>query len=284
MVYGAPYHAHTDFVTIGEAARACGVPYQYIFGLAKRSLRSGKPHMIKVCEVYDSRRDKHIIEVCKQCCIDKYGEAQPTTPGGDVLATPLIGYRTWNINYAGTELTSCAYDLAFVWKKDGSEAKCSKRSPACLMPRHTCGMYALNDPEPTYDGDVFGACELWGRYTKGENGTRAQYGKPIGLLCANYHTADKVHRVAGIYEIPVVHNLEALKEVSTDEYRQGDVDWRSYAADAVEDGGGADRAGSGDGTAACRIAAARASSLDELKFLVREGVISKSNVLELFWR
>jgi hypothetical protein len=118
----------------------------------------------------------------------------------------------------------------------------------------------------------------------------------VALLCTNWQRADEIHNVASLYRIPVTHSIVTLKEtnwgereemsrglkidqeeVTNDEYRRREEVRRGATEAHARADSGADA-----GRAACRDAACSASTIQELKFLLAEGIISQSNVLEVF--
>jgi hypothetical protein len=288
----------TNFVAVGPAARAAGQPYQYVYGMAKRNYASQKPRIsVQGRFVYGNKLK---LEVCLDCIVGKYGKAG--SQDTQLLATPLIGYRSWEIS--NNQLVSW-HNNRFPWLPGKTTATCD-RGHEVPGKRCGCGLYALSsiNDRHHYTGDVFGQVELWGRYRgsdQGEQHTRAQYGRPIALLCDNWTRADAIHRVAALYRVPVTHSMKMLRSVDwgalaeleggvLDAHRHGESPWRGDAeAPGSGAGGDAGPAGRGagggawaGGRAACRVAAERADSLTELKQLGKLGTISWSNVQEIF--
>jgi hypothetical protein len=283
-------HDCTNFVKVGEAARTCGVAYQYIYGLATRNHTAARPRLALEAR-YVAGRTKPIYTVCLDCCIAKYGTAQPSDGSNDILlAAPLIGYRSWYIN---KDFKLCSWrDSEFVWEPNGVEAQC-KRGHVVPGPRCSCGLYSKNSFEGLrsegYDrtGDCRGQVQLWGRYHEGDRGYRVQWGRAIALLCDNWKAADDVHEVARRYQIGIAHGAKLLESTDwgalkgleggvLDEHWRGDEAGRSSSASGSTFGAGTAR------RAACRDAAAGASTIAQLKHLVAEGIISSSNVSEMF--
>jgi hypothetical protein len=258
------------------------VPYQYVFGLAHRNYSSKRPR-ISVRAAAWKFDGKPKLEVCLDCIIDKYGKAG--SDGSELLVTPVIGYRTWDIR--NNQLVSW-YNGDFPWLPDKTEATCTKDHDIPAR-RCSCGLYALDHVDlRQYTADVYGQVELWGRF-KGEDGKafRAQFGRPTALLCFDWTKADKVHRVAKLYRVPVTHSVKLLAETDwgaladleggdPDGHWQGESRGRSDAEEARGAAGGTSR------RAACREAAAGAGTLQELIHLKKEGMISFSNVEEVF--
>ena len=274
---------NADMVPISVAAKAAGVQYQYVFGAMRRgdatSARTGKPGKV----THDkSSTGKH--RVCLKCVLDIWGSVVEDT-AEELRAEPIQAYRSWDIHFpkdAAEPKLGSGYQFGFMWTPGGVEARCT-RSHSVPHKKCTCGLYAAKDPlshripkTTGYGnsvGTVLGACELWGRYVEGDDGWRAQYGRPVALLCNNARIADAVHLVASIHDIPVTHRIEDLgKEV-----------WDGHWKDTKDRGSNATafRAALAGAGASCRAAAAGASTLEELKMLYREGLISESNVWEL---
>lgn len=313
------YHDH-EYVKVAIAAKAVGKPYQYIYGMAERNWAAstkGKKTNISARVVIDkygtidhkTGKPKTYFEVCKQCCIDFYGSAVSREP--TLLTTPLIGFRTWFIQ--GNQLMSW-HDSDFPWLPTGSTAKCNKNSHQVPGDRCSCGLYALKEPNRSmYHGDVIGAVGLWGRYRSGDRGHRAEHGKPVALLCEDWTKADMIHHVAGLYHIPVTHNIIQLQETDwyrlaveaaqqlraakdpsapaidltnpfiiakggvADGHRQGDGGGRGSSL--AGHGGG--YSGDGPGRAPCRVTTTTPGRTgDDLKRLYQAGEISLSNMVE----
>lgn len=276
-----PGHTCTNFVKVGPAARAAGVPYQYVFGMAKRNVSSKRPRIsVETTTLWNGKAE---IKVCLECVTSKYGKAADNTDNKVLRAEPIVGYRTWDIR--DNQLVSW-FDGMFVWLPGSTEAKCAK---AHTPPgnRCRCGLYARPSiTGPFYDGDVLGQVELWGNYSLGSEAHRGQFGQPTALLCDDWRKADAIHLVAQLYRVPVLHSKATLASVSWGELN---------ALGGTTDGSGQeDRGGRGpatpsgrgpDGTpgrAACRGRTLAAGTLEDLKQLIRDGEISRSNVDELF--
>ena len=274
----------THYVPVGEAARAAGVPYQYVYGMAQRNYKSKRARVSVIVELHPYT-GKKIFKVCKQCILDHYGSASAQT--AELLATPLIGYRSF---YIKDNLLTSWYETGFSWLPDGVEAVCSHGKHTPPGNRCTCGLYALSKPDRNmYKGDVLGQVELWGHFREGDRGWRAQWGKPTALLCEDWHKADDIHKVAKLYRIPVTHSIELLQRTDWGEY--------TYTDELLLTGGGEDsgyRQGEEDGRgsstegartssdrAACREATATTGSLEGLRFLYQAGEISVSNLQEV---
>lgn len=271
----SPQHICEKFITFGAAAKMSGVPYQYIFGLSKRSIASKRFHRVSV------RHDGQ-WKICEDCVKHMYG-TDPTT-ANQLRVEPIRAYRSFT--NVGDALTSW-YDKGFIWYPRGAQAKCTQCNTVPGR-RHSCGLYAVAEPtdeQLSGYGNIIGAVELWGHYVEGDRGWRAEWGKPVTLLCKEWQIADTVHRIAQTYGIAVVHNADALRNCWYDlEIAIGKEDDNGYR-NGGEDGGstseGGASTGSSPGTATCREAARACSTIAELRFLVSEGIISTSNILEL---
>jgi hypothetical protein len=265
--------------------------------MAQRNYKSQKPR-IGVQGRFIQYNGKLKLEVCLDCIVGKYGKAG--SQDSQVLASPIIAYRSWDIKH--NQLVSW-HEREFVWLPGKTTATCS-RNHEIPGRRCGCGLYALERPLERIDrtnmyGKVYGQVKLWGRFRgsdQGESHTRAQYGRPTALLCHNWEQADEIHKVADLYRIPVTHSLKMLMgtDWSTvsdleggvlDAHRQGDPGGLrdgGHAGRGPGAPGAGDGAGHGAGIAACRVAAALAADLFELKRLGREGMISFSNIQEIF--
>lgn len=285
--------AHTDcsshLISIGEAAKLTGKKYQLIRGVAVRSATSKKP------KVHGRRTligGSWHWQVCSECIVEFYGKAG--SEAGELFASPLQGYRQWMITWDNM-LQAARYSNT-VWKPGENKATCVNGHPA-PQKKCTCGFYALAQPEGTWYTDtslVLGAIEIWGRavpgfdrYTNQDQGWRCEYAKPTVLYCGTWEQADKVHAAATVYGIPVTHSMRLLREtdwgeeVNTLGYWQGG---RDGVRDPAEDASGASSRTGIDprtGRAACRVAAAGAGTVAELRFLFQEGIISAGNVAEV---
>jgi hypothetical protein len=282
------------WVSVSTAAKHCGVPYQYIYGKMQRGVLPTHQEVT----TWGTQGKKM---TCLKCAEADYGTASSnsSTPGGDLLAEPIQAYRGWKV--VGPDRTLLYVDRdpyalqswhdSTIWAKEGIEAKCSRgRSVPCRTKNH-CGFYALNDPEAAVhywgteheDLIVVGAVALWGHYVPGEYGYRAAKGKAVALLCDSWFRADQVHAVAGCYGIPVVHSAKALGETIWGREASQYGDWEGIGTGRSDAVSGA-YSGARTPRAACRTAAygAAEGSITGLKHLVAEGVISSSNVMELF--
>jgi len=233
--------------------------------------------------------------VCTEAFYPKAGS------GGDLLAEPIQAYRGWLIDEPVHSMYSprlFSLNTTDIWPPKGMVAECTRNHEAPGR-RCGCGLYALNSVEDAIrynqgrDSVVVGAVDLWGQYIEGECGYRAAKGKVTALLCQSAKRAEVVHKVANTYKVPVVHNQALLEgtnwgklselnlengEVS--EHRQREERGRSDAAfDNAGEGAGA--AADGTGEPSCRVAARGARTIDDLKHLYQEGVISLSNAMEL---
>jgi hypothetical protein len=287
------------WVPLSVAAAASGVPYQYIFGRIKRSQQpaartNGKWHTCQVCsELF-------------------YGKAQDDN---DLRAEPIQAYRGWVVpdpiasgkqrypRHVTGQDWKLVYELRALnrgdyWDPKGITAKCNARqeheSPA---QRCMCGIYALKSakeaikyvvvhPWKPVEGVVVGAVDLWGKFIEGDNGYRAQHAKVTALLCNNVEMAETVHALATEYNVPLAHSIKTLEETNWGKVSEleGWVHNEYWPREEVGRGSSkADpRAPTNSVRAACRVAARAADSLEELKRLHGEGLISLSNVEELF--
>jgi hypothetical protein len=269
--YGVPFSV---------AAKKCGIEYQYIFGAAQRG-----------SQIRWKQNGKWWT--CEKCATDKWGEAPPEgqQASADIepIAETIQAYRSWVINDGRLKSMNSQ-----VWPISQLEAKCDgnrrTRRRVHFVPdrKCSCGLYAKNTVEGLFGyfsyglrpKQVFGAVDFWGRVIEADEGYRAQFGKPTALLCIDYTLADDIHATAHRYDIPVVHKVSMLDQVTWGNWEGDDNgDWGRE-----EDGGGARATATGisAGKASCRDAATRARSIEELHFLVEEGIISPGNVMERF--
>jgi hypothetical protein len=259
-------HDCTNFIQVGPASRASGVSYQYVYGMAQRALVAMRPHVS--VEVLTLPNGKETLKICAQCVLDKYGS--PSTQAGELLASPLIGYRSWFIR---DNLLMSWGQSDFCWLPGGVQANCNK-SHQVPWNKHSCGLYCLSKPNPNaYSGDVYGQVEMWGRYIEGDSGVRAEWGKPTALLCTDWKKADEIHRVASLYRVPAVHSIESLEEVDHGNWQDETGRGSSSEGDS----------GTESERASCRDAARGASTVKGLRHLCREGVISTSNLEEILF-
>jgi hypothetical protein len=288
-------HSHDVMIPIAEASKLTGQQYQLVRGLAVRSLTSKRPS-VYATEVRKPGTSKMMYLICQECVEDKYGKVGPAGPS-ELLATPIQAYRSWDHRVIDSRVRLVSnYNVHlgeghFVWEPDGVTAVCAK-SHRVPTKKCSCGLYSKNWPVfDGYFGEIHGAVELWGAYCEGDHGYRAEKGRPVALLCTSWEQADIVHDIAAEYKIPVAHSTTALQSTVWGEDIQTDLEELSGHWNDQEGGRGnatpqaAASHGTGYGTprrAACRVAAEGAGTLNELKFLVREGIISKSNVDELF--
>lgn len=288
-----------NLVTFSEAATLTGKPYQYIRGIVLRSA-TGKKRRVYGLQV-NVGGTMH-WRVCSECIVEYYGKAGPT--GGELIVTPHQGYRQWYI--VENHLSSAGF-TGSPWLPGKTQAVCrSGEAHEAPQKKCSCGLYALANVEDLWYAKsrnanmVTGAVELWGRVVPGfggsgrnanrEKGWRAQYGKPVALLCDDWFMADDIHRVAELYRIPVTHSIETLKstvwgeEVNQLGYWQGGRGAGGPGEASAGTGALGGPGSSGDGRAPCRVAAAGAvarDSLKELKFLLKEKIISRSNFDEV---
>jgi hypothetical protein len=280
---GEMAHSEHKLVPLSEAADACGRPYQYIFGMwrAARTNKASYGRQARTDTVIKPGGKMQKV-ICVHCVTDYYGKAvEDVSDDADVVAidTRFVGFRGWEISNDGTRLVSSRH---FIWDPNGAEAICPRhRKAPCpdsggrRQAQCFCGIYAASEHWSQHIfGRVRGAVGLWGRFVEAEAGFRAQFGKPLALLCNGNQLADSIHRLCTIYRIAAVHNYDGLEEVKRNADREDPQDWSSDALAAAK---AAERAH--PGRAACRVAAARARDLDELKNLARGGLISPTITL-----
>lgn len=107
-------------------------------------------------------------------------DSQTDTPHTPDLATPIIGWRLWNVDDEGIRSYSCS---AIMWpKKQPMKAICLNQSPSQHIPSRSCscGIYAMRTPETLIpSGAILAQVALWGRVLKHKDGYRAQYAYPV---------------------------------------------------------------------------------------------------------
>lgn len=137
---------------------------------------------------------------------------------------PVIGYRAWQLHMTAEEVELCGLHNWGRWDLRVTKASC-RRTPPWMIRQHRvpnpsceCGLYAvttLDEParrarlsatrllaafaSPTV---VAGAMVGWGRVIQhGEQGWRAEYGRPIGLLDTGHPLLEVV---ACRYNVPLL--------------------------------------------------------------------------------
>ncbi len=270
--------------------------------MAQRAKTNKRPKL-SAMQIQEPYTGKLKWQVCSECIVEKYGKATDNQP--QLLATPRQVYRMWGIR--NDRLVSFNWDSNFVWEPGIVAAKCNKPHEVATKKSCRCGLYGLDSAYEaanyrlTKQRTIVGAVELWGKYI-GErgHGWRAQYGKVVALLCGDWASADTVHQIAKTYSVPVAHNIVVLESTIWAEYSEAQDELEAMLnptegddQDGHGQGIGAGRghatAGEAAGEAAnddtsrapCREACRRASTVQELKRLLRDGVISISNVSEV---
>jgi hypothetical protein len=296
------------WVPLSVAAAACGVPYQYIFGRVKRAQQpaarvNGKWYTCQVCSelFYGKTQDDNDLR------------AEPIQAyRGWVVPDPIAFSKQRVPHWLGSKIVYLLHALnqGEVWDPKGIDAKCNVgRTHEAPARRCSCGIYALKSAKEAIryvhsyaSVSVVGAVDLWGKFVEGDNGYKAQHAKVTALLCNNAEMAEIVHDLATEYNVPVVHSVKALEETNWGQWATdlaqlnattndnnantvlGETDEHWSREEVGRGPSEADpRTAAGSVRAACRIATRGASSLEELKRLYAEGLISSSNVVELLW-
>jgi hypothetical protein len=263
---------------LSDAAAKAKCPRMRVYMLLQRqekALLRNRPAKISY------RRLGNLWYVCQECVDEMYGE----TPG-ELLVEPIQAYRVWTIDRLGLRSIT---ETDHIWTPGTVTATC-KKGHTPPQRKCSCGVYAVAGLTriPRYGPvnflQVVGAVDLWGKFVgEDDHGWRAQYGKVTALVCDNWMSADTIHLLGRLYSAHIVHHEAALTEVVWGQWRAegGDTDGHGQREGARR--GIAEAGAGGDAyRAPCRTAAAGASSLTELKRLAQEGVISTSNVMELF--
>lgn len=151
--------------------------------------------------------------------------------------TPLVGIRGWRYKDGklwscyrdvewpvGSPLNSeCIHPLAFPYIEGGHKEKSKQHAPPTRT--CTCGIYALNEWEPSNPKSVrpwpsdaiTGLIHGWGHIVLGSKGFRAQYAKPIALVSRPRSTKMTaiIDSLAEVYGIEII----TVKEAKTYGYR-----------------------------------------------------------------